>query len=523
MDNMNMRIVPFFKRMLFFTLVLSGALALTACSGPTSSNTVSISGPFEFTSLAPSKNGFVFSRMQILETLLDVDDDGVLVPALAEDWHISEDAKVWTFNLRDKVHFHDGALMDADAVVNSLMIAKSKHGALRKAPIEKIFAKDDHTVIVTLTRPFTPLGAVLANYANGILSPAAYDDKGEVTELSATGPYKVFQFAPPHKLVVERFDDYWGKKASIQYASYLTGHRAESRVLQAKSGQVDIVFGLDPASLPSLEKVDVLTVHSNPIPRTIVLKLNSGHRFLDDVRARKALSLAIDRKGIAKGVLHIPGSEAEQILPASMTNWYLDNVTDETEATAGTPESLLTELGWKKNAQGKLEKDGELFELTLITYADRPELTTVATAIQAQWNKIGVKTNVEVTNSSAIPMGHQDGSLEAALMARNYGFIADPLGVMLSDYGSDGGGDWGAMNWNNKELSADLLELEQTSDPVKYKELAQRSAQIIYNERPVIPVSSYVQQTAVNKRIKGFRFDPFERSYFLNEMEFVNP
>lgn len=518
-----MKVMPFLKRMLFCVSLVSGALALSACSGPTSSNTVSISGAFEFTSLSPSKNGFVFSRMQVLETLLDVDEKGLLIPALAKDWKVSDDAKIWTFNLRDDVRFHDGAAMDADAVVNSLEIAKSKHGALRKAPIEKIYAKDNHTVIITLTRPFTPLGAVLANYANGILSPAAYDDNGEVVTLAGTGPYKVFQFEPPHKLVVERFDDYWGKKASIQYASYLTGHRAESRVLQAKSGQADIVFGLDPASLASLEKMDILTVHSNPIPRTIVLKLNSGHRFLEDVRARKALSLAIDRKGIAKGVLHIPGSEAEQILPASMTNWYLDDVSDETEVSAGMPDSLLAELGWKKNAQGYLERNGELFELTLITYADRPELTTVATSIQAQWEKIGVKTNVEVTNSSAIPMGHQDGSLEAALMARNYGFIADPLGVMLSDYGSDGGGDWGAMNWNNKELSADLLELEQTSDPVKYKEIAQRSAQIIYNERPVIPVSSYVQQTAVNKRIKGFRFDPFERSYFLNEMEFVNP
>ena len=118
-------------------------------------------------------------------------------------------------------------------------------------------------------------------------------------------------------------------------------------------------------------------------------------------------------------------------------------------------------------------------------------------------------------------MGHQDGSLEVALIARNYGFIADPLGVMLSDFGSNGGGDWGAMNWNNEKLSADLMTLEETSDPVKYNKMAQHSAQIIYDERPMIPVSSYVQQTSVNKRVKGFRFDPFERSFYLNEMEFV--
>ncbi|RBP80569.1 extracellular solute-binding protein (family 5) [Marinomonas rhizomae] len=245
-----MSVMPLLKRILFCVSILGGLLAVTACSGPTSSNTVSISAAFEFTSLDPSKNGYVYSRMQVLETLLNVDENGLLIPALAKDWHISEDAKVWTFDLRDDVYFHDGSLMDARAVVNSLLVAQSKHGALGKAPIESIRAKDDHSVVISLSRPYTLLGAVLANYANGILSLAAYGEDGEISVLSGTGPYKVFQFAPPHKLVVEKFDDYWGKKASIPYASYLTGHRAESRVLQARSGQVDIVFGLDPASLP---------------------------------------------------------------------------------------------------------------------------------------------------------------------------------------------------------------------------------------------------------------------------------
>lgn len=503
-------------------LLLSAVVSTNvAVAQPTQTNTLSVSAAFEFTSLDPSKNGFVYSRMQILETLVDVDENGLLLPALAKSWQVSDDAKTWTFELRDNVHFHDGSLMDADAVVNSLTIAQSKHGALKKAPIDSIRAEGSNKVKITLSSPYTLLGAVLANYANGILSPDAYGKDGDVLALSATGPYQLYQFSPPHKLVVEKFEDYWGKKASIPYASYLTGHRAESRVLQARSGQADIVFGLAPASLPSLKRLPNLDIHSNPIPRTIVLKLNSGHPFMKDVNARKALSLAINRQGIAKGILRVPGSEADQLLPASMSNWHLANVTSKTEAEAGTPESLLASLGWKKNSNGMLERDGEQFHLTIITYADRPELTTVATAIQAQWQAIGIDTKVEVTNSSAIPMGHQDGSLEVALIARNYGFIADPLGVMLSDFGSNGGGDWGAMNWNNEKLSADLMTLEETSDPVKYNKIAQHSAQIIYDERPMIPVSSYVQQTSVNKRVKGFRFDPFERSFYLNEMEFV--
>ncbi len=511
------------KRVLSCVLVVGALSSGGAIAQPTQSNTLSISAAFEFTSLDPSKNGFIYSRMQVLETLLDVDEKGLLIPALAERWEISEDAKTWSFHLREGVRFHDGALMDAEAVVNSLSIAQAKHGALRNAPIESIQAVDKNTLVIRLSRPYTLLGAVLANYVNGIVSPEGYGQDGEVLALSATGPYQLHQFAPPHKLVVEKFDDYWGKKATIPYASYLTGHRVESRVLQARSGQADIVFGLDPASIPSLKRLPNLALYSNAIPRTIVLKVNSGHPFLNDVSARQALSMAINRQGIANGILRTPGSEAEQLMPAFLSNWHLNRLDNDNQAQTIKPDALLASLGWKKNAEGMLERDGQAFELTLITYADRPELTTVATAIQAQWQASGISTKVQVTNSSAIPMGHQDGSLEVALMARNYGFIADPLGVMLSDFGANGGGDWGAMNWNNAELSQLLSSLEHTADPKQYRDIAQRSAQLIYNERPMIPVTFYVQQTSVNKRVAGFRYDPFERSFFLNEMEFVKP
>ncbi|AEF54959.1 ABC transporter substrate-binding protein [Marinomonas posidonica] len=487
---------------------------------PTPDNTLSISAAFEFTSLDPSKNGYIFSRMQIIETLLDVDENGELIPALASHWSISNDAKTWTFDIRQDVHFHDGSLLDAVAVVNSLYIALQKHGALRKAPIEQIEALGKHKVVIRLSSPYVVLGAVLANYANAILSPSAYAKDGGVLALSSTGPYQLYQFSPPHKLVVEKFDDYWGKKASIPYASYLTGHRAESRVLQARSGQADIVFGLDPATLPILKRLPNLTLHSNAIPRTIVIKLNSEYPFLKDIRARQALSDAINRVGIARGVLRTPGAETEQIMPASMSNWHLDVPNKGSDGKAKA-EALLAELGWQKNANGYLEKQGDIFTIRLITYADRPELTTVATAIQAQWEAIGVKTKVDVTNSSAIPMGHQDGSLQAALIARNYGFMADPLAVLLADYGKHGGGDWGAMNWHNDAVSTLLSELEQTTDAQTYRQKAQQVAQLIYNERPVIPVTSYVQQTSVSKRVKGFRFDPFERHFLLNEMEFI--
>ncbi|WP_246590155.1 ABC transporter substrate-binding protein [Marinobacterium ramblicola] len=492
------------------------ALAGTAHAEPTPQNTVKIQAAFEFSSLDPSSSGYVYTRMQILETLLNVDDRGALLPGLAEAWSVEDGGKAWQLTLREGVLFHDGTPLNAQIAAAELNRAAAKPSALQGVPISAIVATDARTLRIELSEPYRPLGAVLAHYSTALLAPSAYDANQQVTALIGTGPFAVHEITVPHKLVVERFDAYWGRTAGIEYASYLTGHRAEARVLQARSGQADIVFGLDPASVPMLKRLPNLDIVRSDLPRSLALKLNAGHPYLADARAREALSLAINRTGIATAILHAPEAASDQLLPSYMSDWHLPNRKAQFSPDRAT--ELLAELGWRKNSERWLERDGKTFELNLITYADRPELTSVATAIQDQWKQLGVKLNVSITNSSAIPAGHSDGSLEVALIARNYGVIADPLGVLIKDFGSERGGDWGSMDWANAQVRSDLTRLVAENDPGLYRRQAQRIAEAIYTERPLIPIAYYVQQTSVNSRLTGFRFDPYERSYFLNEL-----
>ena len=508
------------NRLISAFIGLAVLLPLGALAAPTPENTVDIRGAFEFSSLDPTRSGFVFTRMQVLETLLNVDPQGNLTAGLASDWKVEDSGKRWRFTLRDNVLFHNGKALTAQQVADQLNLAMTRPSVLQGLPIESITAPGDNQLVISLTEPYSPLGASLAHYSTAILEASSYDQDGDVTALIGTGPFSVEEVAIPHKLVVQRFDDYWGKKAQIEYASYLTGHRAEARVLQARSGQADIVFGLDPASVPTLKRMPTLDVIRNDLPRTLVLKLNAAHPFLKDEAARKALSLAINRQGIATAILRAPDAASDQLLPSYMADWYLQehNTSYELEKA----QELLAGLGWKKDSEDWLEKNGQRFELELITYADRPELTTVATAVQDQWKQLGVQLNVSITNSSAIPSGHSDGSLEVALIARNYGIIADPLGTLIRDFASsdssNSGGDWGAMNWSNQTVPQTLKALVRENDPALYHEQAQAVARAIYSERPLIPIAYYVQQTSVNKRLTGFRFDPYERSYFLNEL-----
>jgi len=505
---------------LYAALVVTSLVAGVASSGVQGNpdkDVLSISAPFEFTSHDPAKDGYIYSRMQVAETLTQANTQGEVQPLLATEWHVDNGHKTWTLTLRDGVTFHDGSPMDAVAVANSLNIAFAKPGPLQKAPIVGISAEGGK-VVIKLEKPYSPLLATLAHYSTVILAPTAYDEAQQAIAIQATGPYQVEEFAPPHKLRVRQFAGYWGGRPGIVAAEYLTGHRAESRALQAKSGQADIVYTLDPASLNLLERESTVTVHSDHIPRTILVKVNSGHPFLKDVKARQALSLAIDRTGISNSIIRVPGSEANQLVPSALADWHVKALPPASQ-NREKAKQLLMELGWQDSESGTLVRDSQPFELTLITYADRPELTVVATALQAQWQELGVKVNVSVGNSSDIPRMHQDGSLELALIARNFGLIPDPLAVIQADFADAKGGDWGGMNWDNAEVRELLTRLPEETDPAAYRQASQRVAGILAESLPLIPVTFYTQQTAVNQRVKNFRFDPFERSYFISEME----
>lgn len=111
--------------------------------------------PWEINSLDPNQSGVIFQRMNLAETLVEADLNGNLIPALATDWRSNEEGTIWRFTLREGVKFHNDQVLTAQAVVNSLNIAKSKPGVLAKAFIKEIRAVDNK-VEIELTKAFVP-------------------------------------------------------------------------------------------------------------------------------------------------------------------------------------------------------------------------------------------------------------------------------------------------------------------------------------------------------------------------------
>ena len=497
------------------TLLVATSLFTSQTALSAEKTSLNVASPWEIASYDPAVSGFAFYRLGVMETLVDATVDGVLTPGLATDWQMDNDGLSWRFTIRENVKFHNGSMLTAKIAAESLSRAQSKPGMLKKAPIQSIDA-EQNTVVIKLNKPFAALPAALTHNTTVIAAPASINAEGNPIAAIGTGPFEVATFTPPQSLEVKRFVDYWGEKAKLETVNYLAVGRAETRALLAESGDADLVFSLDPSGYARLGNIDSVDSQAVPIPRVVTLKLNAGHTLLKDTRARRALSLAIDRIGIATAITRFPEASATQLFPPALDQWHNDTLKPLSQ-DIDAAKALLAEIGFVAGDDGILSRGGERFSMLLRTFPDRPELPLIAAALQDQWRAIGVELEVSVSSYSEIPAGHQDGSLHVALYARNYGLTPDPIGSVLQDFGP-GGGDWGAMNWENTDVATALDRIAGTNDKTTRDKNIATVVNALHQELPVIPIVWYQHTVAVAKGLQGYVVDPLERKYRLNNL-----
>ncbi|WP_309985259.1 ABC transporter substrate-binding protein [Herbaspirillum seropedicae] len=488
---------------------------------------LTVVGPWELTGLDPTRSGYMFARMEVLETLLEVDDAGQLQPSLASAWSVSADGLQWRFVLRSGLRYHDGSALTPASILACLQRAQARPGVLRLADIAALRV-EGQTLVVVLRRPFGPLPYLLTHYTTQILAPASFDAQGNVVAIIGSGPFRIRSIALPQQFEVERVaGSVSGSGAGsdvgkvVQRARYISVSRAETRTLLVQSGQADLAFSLDPPSIRALQDSPRASLLSAMLPRTTLLKLNAGHPLLADVRVRRAISLCIEREGIARALLRDPDLGATQLFPPSLARWH-DAALAPLRTNLQQARSLLDQAGWRPGSDGVRRRDGQRMALNLTTFVDRPELPLIATALQEEMRQIGMAVRVVIGNSSDIPAGHRSGQLQMALAARNYGNLPDPVASLLQDFGPQGG-DWGAMGWDNQEVPALLARLAATPADAAAKGNAERTriVALLQEQLPVIPVAWYRQTCAVSRRVRGASIDPFERSYRISSLQWT--
>lgn len=500
------------------TLLTVTACSTGAASPSTPDRTLRIAGPFEVHSLDPTADGEIFTRLQVTETLVTSDLQGELAPGLATSWTSTPDFLRWELPLAEGVTFHDGTELTAAAAVAALEKAAAQTASpLADVPVAAIRAEGD-AVVFELAEPALTLPAVLTHYSTQILAPASYDAQGQVTAVVGTGPYEIESLELPASITTTRSAAWRGEAPAVEGVEFQTVGRPEQRALLAASDQADVVFGLEPAGRQRIESSGSARMESSLQPRTILLKVNAGHPVLGDVRVRRALSLALDRESMAEAVLRERELAATQLLPPSLAAWQADvePLTQDQDAAR----ALLAEAGWVPAADGTLQRDGQPLRLTLTTYPDRPELPALATAIQAALAEIGVTLAVDVTNSSEIPAGHADGSLELALVAKHFALVSDPL-VDVATVFAPGGADWGVMGWDDPDVDAAIQSLLAGASGADAEQARETVVRAAHEDLPLIPVAWYRMNAAVNDRVEGFVMDPLETTWRLTDLRWA--
>ncbi|AFL54127.1 peptide/nickel transport system substrate-binding protein [Sinorhizobium fredii] len=494
------------------------ALGVTAALNPAHAAVLKVAGPWEIAGTDPAQTGYVFSRLQVAETLVTANHEGNLVPALAKQWSVSSDGLIWRFTLREDAQFHDGTPVTPQAAAASLKRALAGVGVLSQAPLGEITSQG-RDVVIRLTKPFSALPAYLVHFSTIVLAPSSFDAAGKVTQIVGSGPYKVKSLTAPARLELQASGRWWGGKSAIEEVSYLAVGQGETRALMAESGEADLVFSMLPVSVNRLKANPKLDVQIATIPRTRILKVNAASPFFDQIEERQAISAAIDRAGLTKVILRNADLAATQLFPPAMKGWNSPEVQPLVRDVDKAKELLAT-AGWKAASDGILEKDGKRFSVTLLTYSSWPELPPIATALQAQLRQVGIEVKVSVGNSSEIPARHQDGTLEMGLISRLYSIVPDPVGTLLQDYGP-GGSDWGSMGWDNKEIQSVVEQLAATSDAAARAPLQSRAVEILQRELPSIPVTWSELAIVSNKRITGVQVDPLEVNYGLSAIRWA--
>ncbi|WP_409489464.1 ABC transporter substrate-binding protein [Amycolatopsis sp. cmx-11-12] len=261
----------------------------------------------------------------VYEGLVKLDADGKIVPLLAESWTVSEDRKTYDFKLRKDAKFSNGTPFTAEDVKFSLMRVKTDWTVSIKSTMDVVDRVDvvtpDHARVV-LTKPSNGWLFSLTSRLGAMFSPTGVADLAN--KPVGTGPYTVSSRRRGDSIVLKENPAYWGRKPaySTVVLKYIKDPTALNNALL--SNGIDVISAITvPDSIPQFQSDDRFTVVEGTTNSEVTLAFNNARPPLNDVRVRRALSYAIDRKALLDTAWAGRGTLIGSMVPPT-DPWYED-------------------------------------------------------------------------------------------------------------------------------------------------------------------------------------------------------
>ncbi len=296
--------------------------------------------------------------------------------------------------------------MDAETVKASLERTVAMNaGTADQLAIDNVAVKDDHTLIITTTKPNPTLPGRLTGPAVGIHDAMAAESAGEGNFMEAgalTGPYMATHFVMGEILETVANDNYWGGTPPLAGINHIAIPDGNSRELALQAGDVDIAINLSPEGTQIIDSNPGTSSETAGVGTSVSMWwVNFERGNLTDPLVRQAVAHAIDRESIA-AVINPPGTGfyAANLLPEALV------ACPGVDGYAFDPDrarELLAEAGYAdSDGDGIVEKDGQPLQLIIGAYPHRPQLPIMAESAQAMLGEVGIGVEVLITEWSKI-------------------------------------------------------------------------------------------------------------------------
>jgi peptide/nickel transport system substrate-binding protein len=438
----------------------------------------------------------------LCDKLFDIDEKLNIVPQLATSYEWSADSKALTLKIRPGVTFHDGEKLDAAAVKYNIERHKTMPGSNRRgelAPVASVDVVDPMTVRLTLSAPFAPLLAQLADRAGMMVSPKAAQAEGDKfgAKPVCSGPFRFVERVAQDRIVVERYPNYWNKsEIHVDRIVYLPIVDSTVRLANLKSGQLDFIERMATSDVPALKsdarfKISTITEIGYQGITINVGKSDFAQKnpLGKDPRVRAAFELALDRDGIVQVVMDGEATVGNQWV-APTNAFYAKNMPIPTRDVAKA-KALLREAGVPNPS----------FTLMVPTSSEGQKIAQV---VQAMVKEAGFDVKLQsVEFATSLDMADK-GQYDAYVLA--WSGRADPDGNIFSFDACKQPLNY--AGYCKPEVDDILNKSRTTRDPAERRKLFAELAAIVLVDRPIVYLYHRNWIWAYTNKLSGLRTVP---------------
>lgn len=470
----------------------------------------------EATSLLPSvptDNASIWIIEEIYSTLAGPSEDGKsVVPGIATSWEQSADKLSWTFKLRSGVKFSNGQPLTSADVKFSVEQNQKEDAPFYfiDSIITSMDTPDANTIVFHTAKPWAPLPADMALYANSIV-PNNYAGKSAEdfgNSPIGSGPFKFDSWQRGSQLkLVKNADYYVSGKPYLDSVTFTVVPDGNTRATQISSKQAQINEFPPYSSAAALKGQANVKVNAFKSSEMDYFGMNTTKAPLNDPKVRLAIAQAIDREAILKAVLYGYGTVANSYLSPAL--WAHDS-------SVKTPGYSLEDA--KKTLASSSEPNGFSTSITIASGNDNQ--SAQAQLIQSDLAKLKIKVEIKTLDPAALTAAKKVYNYDMA-----FGYfttdIIDPDELARFGGTINGGSNTVYTGWANEQMNQ-LADTASTASEQSDRQKAYSTMQqLVATNVPYLPLYYAPALYSNSTEVHGFQIAP-TGNYFLENVYMSN-